>query len=63
MFIGSHSHLFSAVKLSTGKAVWTVKLGDRIESSACVSACGNHVIVGKLLLGVLSILPLSYLKG
>ena len=49
MFIGSHSRLFSAVKLSTGKAVWTVKLGDRIESSACASACGNHVTVGKLL--------------
>ncbi|XP_074848914.1 beta-alanine-activating enzyme isoform X3 [Carettochelys insculpta] len=30
----------------TGKIKWERILGDRIESSACVSKCGNFIIVG-----------------
>ena len=48
VFIGSHSHKFSAVSMATGSAVWEISLGDRIESSACMSWCGNYVIVGKM---------------
>ena len=47
VFIGSHSHKFSAVSMATGNAKWEITLGDRIESSACMSRCGNYVIVGK----------------
>ncbi|XP_064609724.1 LOW QUALITY PROTEIN: beta-alanine-activating enzyme-like [Liolophura sinensis] len=46
VFIGSHSHLFSAVSMATGKAVWERKLGDRTESSACLTTCGKFVVVG-----------------
>lgn len=46
VFIGSHSHLFSAVDFKSGREVWTVELPDRIESSACCDPAGHHVFVG-----------------
>lgn len=49
VYIGSHSHRVKAVDLYSGKTRWEQLLGDRIESSACVSKCGNFIVVGKLL--------------
>ncbi|XP_054845846.1 beta-alanine-activating enzyme [Eublepharis macularius] len=46
VYIGSHSHVIQAVDLYSGKLKWERDLEDRIESSACVSACGNFIIVG-----------------
>ncbi|XP_076467763.1 beta-alanine-activating enzyme-like [Babylonia areolata] len=46
VFIGSHSHRFFAVDLSSGAVLWSVELGDRVESSACLSPCGRRVVVG-----------------
>lgn len=46
MFIGSHSHLFSAIKITDGEELWTTELPDRIESSATSDPSGNHVFVG-----------------
>ncbi|XP_055485176.1 beta-alanine-activating enzyme isoform X1 [Psammomys obesus] len=46
MYIGSHSHWVKAVDLFSGKMRWQQLLGDRIESSACVSKCGNFIVVG-----------------
>ncbi|KAF7475883.1 Hypothetical predicted protein [Marmota monax] len=49
VYIGSHSHRMKAVDLYSGKVRWEQTLGDRIESSACVSKCGNFIMVGKFL--------------
>lgn len=46
VYIGSHSHRLKAVDLYSGKTKWEQTLGDRIESSACVSKCGNFIVVG-----------------
>lgn len=46
VYIGSHSHRMMAVDLYSGKVNWEQILGDRIESSACVSKCGNFIVVG-----------------
>lgn len=46
VYVGSHSHRVKAVDLYSGKVRWEQLLGDRIESSACVSKCGNFIIVG-----------------
>ncbi|KAK6173896.1 hypothetical protein SNE40_017271 [Patella caerulea] len=46
VFIGSHSHHFSAVLLDSGNVIWEITLPDRIESSPCLSKCGRYVIVG-----------------
>ncbi|KAG8504951.1 Beta-alanine-activating enzyme, partial [Galemys pyrenaicus] len=46
VYIGSHSHRMMAVDLHSGKVKWEQILGDRIESSACASKCGNFIIVG-----------------
>lgn len=46
VYIGSHSHRMQALDLHTGTVVWERILGDRIESSAALSACGNYIIVG-----------------
>ena len=46
VLIGSHSHLFCAVHLSSGHVLWSTRLGDRVESSACLSACGRFGVVG-----------------
>lgn len=47
IFIGSHSHYMYALVAETGALLWKTELGDRIESSACVSECGKYIIVGK----------------
>ncbi|KAF6128454.1 aminoadipate-semialdehyde dehydrogenase [Phyllostomus discolor] len=49
VYIGSHSHRMMAIDLYSGKVKWEQILGDRIESSACVSKCGNFIVVGKFL--------------
>ncbi|XP_039701209.1 beta-alanine-activating enzyme isoform X2 [Pteropus medius] len=46
VYIGSHSHKMMALDLYSGKVNWEQILGDRIESSACVSKCGNFIVVG-----------------
>ncbi|XP_053510931.1 beta-alanine-activating enzyme isoform X2 [Artibeus jamaicensis] len=46
VYIGSHSHRMMAIDLYSGKVKWEQILGDRIESSACVSKCGNFIVVG-----------------
>ncbi|XP_017679626.1 PREDICTED: acyl-CoA synthetase family member 4 isoform X1 [Lepidothrix coronata] len=46
VYVGSHSHAMQAVDLDLGEIKWEKTLGDRIESSACVSKCGNFVVVG-----------------
>lgn len=47
VYIGSHSHTIQAIGLYSGKVKWTRSLAGRIESSACVSKCGNFIVVGK----------------
>lgn len=47
VFIGSHSYLFMSVSLSNGEVLWQIRLGGRIESSACLSRCGKLIVVGK----------------
>jgi acyl-CoA synthetase len=49
VYIGSHSGKFFAICFRTGRVLWEVKLTDRIESSACLSVCGQFVIVGEYL--------------
>ena len=51
VYIGSHSHDFCCVCLSSGERVWNVKLHDRVESSACVSDDGQWLIVGEWIAG------------
>lgn len=46
VYIGSHSHAIQAVDLYSGRVKWERYLADRIESSACMSLCGNFIIVG-----------------
>ncbi|XP_005501250.2 beta-alanine-activating enzyme isoform X1 [Columba livia] len=46
VYVGSHSHAMQAIDLNLGEIKWEKNLGDRIESSACVSKCGNFIIVG-----------------
>ncbi|XP_021339198.1 acyl-CoA synthetase family member 4-like isoform X2 [Mizuhopecten yessoensis] len=46
VYIGSHSYKFYAITMETGEVQWETTLGDRIESSACISTCGNYIIVG-----------------
>ena len=46
IFIGSHSKQFVCLNGSTGDLIWKFLAKDRIESSACLSKCGNFVIVG-----------------
>ncbi|XP_074132248.1 beta-alanine-activating enzyme isoform X1 [Sminthopsis crassicaudata] len=46
VYIGSHSHRIQAIDLYSGKVKWEQILGDRIEASACLSPCGNFIIVG-----------------
>ncbi|ETE59025.1 Acyl-CoA synthetase family member 4, partial [Ophiophagus hannah] len=46
VYIGSHSHVIQAIGLHSGKVKWRSTLAGRIESSACVSKCGNFIVVG-----------------
>lgn len=44
--LGSHSHLLACLDMTSGDLLWKMRLGDRIESSACLSPCGRFVAVG-----------------
>ncbi|XP_067993833.1 beta-alanine-activating enzyme isoform X2 [Melanerpes formicivorus] len=46
VYVGSHSHTMQAIDLESGERRWEKTLGDRIESSACVSKCGGFLVVG-----------------
>ncbi|XP_074010354.1 beta-alanine-activating enzyme isoform X2 [Numenius arquata] len=46
VYVGSHSHAMQAIDLDLGEIKWEKNLGDRIESSACTSKCGNFIVVG-----------------
>ncbi|XP_014801065.1 PREDICTED: acyl-CoA synthetase family member 4 [Calidris pugnax] len=46
VYVGSHSHAMQAIDLDLGEIKWEKNLGDRIESSACASKCGNFIVVG-----------------
>ncbi|XP_062566768.1 LOW QUALITY PROTEIN: beta-alanine-activating enzyme-like [Saccostrea cucullata] len=46
VYIGSHSHHMYALVAETGELLWKTQLGDRIESSTCISLCGKYVVVG-----------------
>ncbi|XP_041081198.1 beta-alanine-activating enzyme isoform X2 [Polyodon spathula] len=46
VYIGSHSHRMQAIDLFSGMIKWERVLGDRIESSATVTKCGNFIVVG-----------------
>ncbi|XP_074760958.1 beta-alanine-activating enzyme isoform X2 [Athene noctua] len=46
VYVGSHSHAMQAIDLNLGEIKWEKNLGDRIESSACISKCGNFIVVG-----------------
>ncbi|NXX93900.1 ACSF4 enzyme, partial [Centropus bengalensis] len=46
VYVGSHSHAVQAIDLDLGEIQWEKNLGDRIESSACISKCGNFIVVG-----------------
>jgi len=47
VYIGSHSHQFVALSVSSGVALWQTYLGDRIESSAALSLCRKFLVVGE----------------
>jgi len=47
VYIGSHSHQFIALSVSSGVALWQTRLGDRIESSAALSMCRCLLVVGE----------------
>ncbi|KAM9236386.1 beta-alanine-activating enzyme [Leptosomus discolor] len=46
VYVGSHSHAMQAIDLDLGEIKWERNLGDRIESSASASKCGNFIVVG-----------------
>ena len=49
VYIGSHSGMFVALCVLSGRCLWEVQLSDRIESSACLLLLnGTHVVVGTL---------------
>lgn len=52
VYIGSHGHVFMCIRLSDGKVLWESRVGDRIESSAALSKCGKHIIVGEVVYSI-----------
>lgn len=46
VFIGSHFGIFSCIDIDKQSEKWQILVPDRIESSACVSACGSYVLFG-----------------
>lgn len=50
VFVGSHSGQFIAAELHSGAVLWRTQLSDRVESSACVSLCGQYVVVGEFVI-------------
>ena len=47
VYIGSHSHWLLALSVRCGAVLWQTHLGDRIESTAALSRCRSHIIVGE----------------
>nr|XP_042911125.1 beta-alanine-activating enzyme isoform X2 [Parasteatoda tepidariorum] len=45
-YIGSHAGIFSCINITKEDMEWETVLPNRIESSACLSSCGNFVFVG-----------------
>ena len=49
-----------SVSLLNGDVLWKTRLGGRVESSCCLSFCGQLIIVGKSCnLAIISLLLLS----
>ncbi|XP_064081411.1 beta-alanine-activating enzyme-like [Macrobrachium nipponense] len=46
LMVGSHSYKFVCIDVQTGKSQWCLTLGNRIESSPCISSDGRRVYVG-----------------
>ncbi|KAK7071975.1 hypothetical protein SK128_008154, partial [Halocaridina rubra] len=46
ILVGSHSHRFTCIDVDSACELWSLTLGDRIESSPCLSMDGNFVYVG-----------------
>ena len=46
VYIGSHSGQVIAIETSNGTIKWRTQLQDRIESSPCLSNCGQYVAIG-----------------
>ena len=46
IYIGSHSGQVLAIETSSGVIKWRTQLQDRIESSPCLSNCGQYVAIG-----------------
>ena len=60
LFVGSHANLIMSVSLLNGDVLWKTRLGGRVESSCCLSFCGQLIIVGKSCnLAIISLLLLS----
>ena len=60
VFVGSHANLIMSVSLLNGDVLWKTRLGGRVESSCCLSFCGQLIIVGKSCnLAIISLLLLS----
>lgn len=47
VYIGSHSGLFTAVDVLSGRRLWETQLPNRIEASASSSQHGDFVLVGE----------------
>ena len=45
-YVGSHSGLVLCVELRGGVIKWRTQLRGRVESSPCVSNCGEYIIIG-----------------
>ena len=45
-YVGSHSYKFAAIAVESGHLLWTTTFKDRVDSSACISACGTLLAVG-----------------
>lgn len=46
VFIGSHSCVFMSISFLSGDILWKTQLGGRVESSSCLSLCGQLIVVG-----------------
>ena len=47
VYIGSHSGKFFSICFRTGRVLCMTQLTDRVESTACLSVCGQFVTVGE----------------
>lgn len=47
VYVGSHSGQLVAIQLDSGCIIWRIQLPNIIESSCCVSLCGEYIITGK----------------